>query len=451
MTTFTATYSPEDNKLRLYASSRLDSETYQMLKNAGFKWAPKQELFVAPSWSPDREDILIDLAGEIEPEEMTLAERAEAKAARIDEAIDKKRLESDSYYRAASSISERFAFGQPILVGHHSERKARKDSERMGRAMNNASAAMEKVRYLSWKAEGVERHANRKNRSDVRARRIKTLLAELRDLQRGINHGFIVKDLWEKIATKEPAEKIKAVEYFAGAHLKTGSASYWEAYDDVKNGKPHDEVIEKSLKYAEGYFGPKRYRWIEHTLNRLSYERGELGSTKRYDGNLREVIIQSFAREQGAHKPESQKTDSGFILRSSVPLPLHIADGKEIEMNEDQWRDLMQSTGYEVPEKTATGKTDIPQLLNLNVLSVTVKAYNKIMELPVFHVTKEEHGKIYKDYKWTRFSSCGKFRIRTGYKPGESWRGGEVAYFITDSKAHNIPDSPAIKKKDEAA
>ena len=32
MTTFTATYSPYDNKLRLYASSRLDKETYDKVK-----------------------------------------------------------------------------------------------------------------------------------------------------------------------------------------------------------------------------------------------------------------------------------------------------------------------------------------------------------------------------------------------------------------------------------
>ena len=31
MTTITATYSPEDNKLRLYASQRLDAETYARL------------------------------------------------------------------------------------------------------------------------------------------------------------------------------------------------------------------------------------------------------------------------------------------------------------------------------------------------------------------------------------------------------------------------------------
>ncbi|TIV75023.1 MAG: DUF3560 domain-containing protein, partial [Mesorhizobium sp.] len=59
-----ATYSPEDNKLRLYPSARLDAETYQRVKDAGFVWAPKQELFVAPKWSPAREDLAIELAGE---------------------------------------------------------------------------------------------------------------------------------------------------------------------------------------------------------------------------------------------------------------------------------------------------------------------------------------------------------------------------------------------------
>ena len=52
----TATYSVEDNKLRIYVPDRLDDELYQALKAVGFKWAPKQELFVA-YWNPKREDI----------------------------------------------------------------------------------------------------------------------------------------------------------------------------------------------------------------------------------------------------------------------------------------------------------------------------------------------------------------------------------------------------------
>jgi hypothetical protein len=54
----TATYSPEDNKLRLYPACRLDQDEYNRVKAAGFKWAPKQELFVAPIWTPEREDLL---------------------------------------------------------------------------------------------------------------------------------------------------------------------------------------------------------------------------------------------------------------------------------------------------------------------------------------------------------------------------------------------------------
>src|SRR5687768_10404267 len=185
---FTATYSAEDNKLRIYAAIRMDDETYQRAKELGFKWAPKQELFVAPMWTPAREDFCLELAGEITPEETTLVERAENKAARLDELATKRARETDVYHNAANRISERFAYGQPILVGHHSERRARKDKARMEAAMDKAVKAHSAAKYWSYRATGVELHANRKSAPGVRARRIKTLLAELRDRQRDINH-----------------------------------------------------------------------------------------------------------------------------------------------------------------------------------------------------------------------------------------------------------------------
>ena len=54
----TATYSPEDNKLRLYADARLPRDLYDRVRAAGFVWAAKQALFVAPAWTPEREDLL---------------------------------------------------------------------------------------------------------------------------------------------------------------------------------------------------------------------------------------------------------------------------------------------------------------------------------------------------------------------------------------------------------
>jgi len=68
-----ATYSPEDNKLRLYSEERLDSETYAKVKAAGFRWAPQQKLFVAPAWTPGRESLLLDLCGEVGDEDTSLA------------------------------------------------------------------------------------------------------------------------------------------------------------------------------------------------------------------------------------------------------------------------------------------------------------------------------------------------------------------------------------------
>ena len=110
---FTATYSPEDNKLRLSASSKLDDDTYKRVKDAGFTWAPKQEIFVAPMWTPNRADLCIELAGEIEDEDKTLAERALERAERFETYSDKRAKEATSAREHVSEISGRFEFGQP--------------------------------------------------------------------------------------------------------------------------------------------------------------------------------------------------------------------------------------------------------------------------------------------------------------------------------------------------
>lgn len=122
---YRATYSPDDNKLRLYAASRLDPETYKKVHDAGFRWAPKQALFVAPAWTPGREDVLLSLAGEIEDEDSTLAERQEARAERFTGYSGKRASESAQALDEVERLAAMIPPGQPILVGHHSERRAR--------------------------------------------------------------------------------------------------------------------------------------------------------------------------------------------------------------------------------------------------------------------------------------------------------------------------------------
>ncbi|KFJ78160.1 hypothetical protein DR88_5068 [Klebsiella pneumoniae] len=121
--TYRATYSPDDNKLRLYASLRLDEETYSLINKAGFRWAPKQELFVAPAWTPGREDVLLSLAGDIEDEDSTLFDRQEQRAGRFSDYSDRRAVESEQALAHVDSLASAVPLGQPILVGHHSERR----------------------------------------------------------------------------------------------------------------------------------------------------------------------------------------------------------------------------------------------------------------------------------------------------------------------------------------
>ena len=176
-----ATYSPEDNKLRIYPLCRLDKDLYDELKALGFGWAPKQELFVKPSWSPQAEDLCISLAGTIEPEDTTMAERAEVKAERLRALAEKRADEARGYSAAANNMS----FGdQPILAGHHSQRKMQKAQTEQERNEERAKEASSAVRYWNWKMMGTVAHANHKYRPDVIQRRIKTLLTDLRTQQR---------------------------------------------------------------------------------------------------------------------------------------------------------------------------------------------------------------------------------------------------------------------------
>jgi Domain of unknown function (DUF3560) len=444
---YTATYSAEDNKLRLYAVKRLDEETYARAKKLGFKWAPTQDLFVAPMWTPEREDFCIELAGEIEAEQMTVVERAAAKAERLDNLVVKRINESGLYHKAADRISERFAYGQPILVGHHSERKARKDKSRMESAMNAAIRAQECAHYWAYRAEGVERHANRKSNAGVRARRIKTLLADLRGVQRGINHTHFCLQLWKKMELSVGMDGFdEKVKYYVDARTKEGALAPCYGYEEslykrLDNGKlSSEEAVQICIEFHECELeNPRVYRWINHILNRLAFERSELGDVKRFVGDITPVILQAFARENGAESPKASPVEGGYKLSSKVPLPMHIADSNELELTCDQWRDLMQSAGYEVP----AAKPESAPILNFKAASLNAISYGNSIDYRQIEMTKSEYSAINKDYRGVRLSPCGTFRFRTCmHRSGGSH--GLVSVFLKDSQVHPVPDSKSV-------
>lgn len=442
MTSFTATYSPEDNKIRLYASSRLDAETYARVKEAGFVWAPKQELFVAPKWTPQREDLAVELAGEIEAEEMTLAERAAIKAERLDGLANKRLVEANAFARRADQLSQAFHMGQPILVGHHSERGARRTQERMHSAMTASNEADKAATYWLYRATGVERFANMKNDPRTRANRIKTLLAELRDLQRGINTAYAALAIWEKFTTGDQ------IRHALGNMDPRKTWSNYDLYYKVDKGEitpanARQSCIEGATLAVNG---PIRRRWIEHVLNRLAFERSMLGDVQRYEGELTPVVIQAFAREHGAESPKCTVPYPGNLrLESPVPLPAHIASDTSLALSEDGWRDLMQASGYTVPVKAArrvSAKPDAVPLINLS--REQAERLQTVWNLRMIASCKGKHGAAksaavytttqavysknskgdYSPFKTIEIDADGR-RVRTEWQRQERVRSGE--------------------------
>lgn len=282
MNDLSATYSPEDNKLRLYSSVRLDKETYGRLKNAGFSWAPRQQLFVAPMWTPQRADLLVELCGEIGDEDKSLSQRAKERAERFENYSENRAKDAEQARKKVDAIVEHIPFGQPILVGHHSEKRARKDAERIGEGMRKSIKMWETSEYWTQRAEAAIQDAAYKERPDVRARRIKKLEAEQRKKQRTKTESEKFLKAWSKPElTMQEAAEIAGLDhgYFTKpTKEKPWGESLWDATQGRCEPQPTVEQIAERAVQKNRNVIAWADRWLEHYGNRLAYERAMLAA-----------------------------------------------------------------------------------------------------------------------------------------------------------------------------
>jgi len=277
--TISATYSPEDDKLRLYASARLDKETYARVKGAGFRWAPKQDLFFA-MWSLAAEDIAIELAGDIDDEDTSLVDRAEERSERFEGYQESRAADAERAHKAVAAIADNIPLGQPILVGHHSERHARRDAKRIENGMRKAVKMWKTSEYWRDRAAGALRHAKYKERPDVRARRIKGLEADLRKVQKTHASAIRFLGLWRalhepdslKRKDGQPTTFLDRALHVANVDQGIG----YGTWSELRDGKTTPEEAQaKCIGLHEATIA-RCERWGAHYENRLLYERAML-------------------------------------------------------------------------------------------------------------------------------------------------------------------------------
>jgi len=274
-TTFDATYDAADDKLRLRAGSRLDAETYARVKAAGFGWAPKQDLFFAV-WSPAREDLLVELAGDIDDEETSLEDRATQRAERFSTYQGKRAADADQARKAVTAVADDIPLGQPILVGHHSERHARRDAEKIENGMRRAVRLWETSTYWQQRAARAISHARYLEQPAVRARRIKKLEAEKRSHERDLATSEKYAAKWASLSAPDslkrkdgaPTTLAERVGFLARANY----GCKLDLAERLARGEITPEAALASVVAGHDKVVLHERRWIGHLENRLTYE-----------------------------------------------------------------------------------------------------------------------------------------------------------------------------------
>ncbi|MGR5367941.1 DUF3560 domain-containing protein [Photobacterium damselae] len=82
-------------------------------------------------------------------------DRVDAKRERLEHRAEKASQDSDRYYQSSKSLAKSIPFGQPILVGHHSEAKARRHADKIYNDMGKSVQAAKKAEHYERKADSV--------------------------------------------------------------------------------------------------------------------------------------------------------------------------------------------------------------------------------------------------------------------------------------------------------
>lgn len=316
MSKHTATYSPEDNKLRLYIG-RVPREEYLKLKAEGWKALHKQREaghgdFVA-TWTPDREDTALSYCEEgedIGDEDYSPEERAADRAERFSGYRDKRASE-------AGESADTFEAG-PSAFGHQNRHRAERQAARHDRHRGRALTQWAKAEYWQERTAGVIAHALHKSSPETRRGRILTLEAEQRKHEKSREEFAKRYRGWESVLTLDGADELlplegdrkewKPAQRLAYALANSGSCwthfyhptceaanekarEIWKhgfsTYDLLTNtefiGQPFERLTPRQV--AELWLSKMRkpdctechsYRWSQHYIMRLSYENAML-------------------------------------------------------------------------------------------------------------------------------------------------------------------------------
>lgn len=169
--------------------------------------------------------------GTIRPkrDEMTGEERRERRADILRLRAAKQRVEASNHLRASHDIGCRIPFGQPILVGHHSEKGHRRAIDRMHSHDAKGYGALQYAETLERRADNVERRPSiQASDSDA----VEQYRGKLEMLTRERDNMKATNAAWRSYQRTKDQSELNALGFSAGDVLaletKIASAYSWE-------------------------------------------------------------------------------------------------------------------------------------------------------------------------------------------------------------------------------
>lgn len=275
-----ASYSPQDDKLRLFFSYRIPRDEWDKLRAQGWTWTMKQNSDMVAPWTPEREDAALSLAGDIEDEDEPREDRSADRAERFTGYMERREDE-------AEELADRYDAGPRVHAAQDAGR-AERAAARHDRLGTRAVSKWETAEYWSQRTRGVIAHALYLERADVRHRRIKGIEAEIRGMEDRVEKARNIRAAWSAVAAMtDPAAQDIAARRIAGsvvefgdyAHPRNPARRTASLYDLTREDQPDEDRIsgaEAAALYLarnpeEGRTGYVA-RWLAHLRLRLAYE-----------------------------------------------------------------------------------------------------------------------------------------------------------------------------------
>ncbi len=267
----TATYCPEDNKLRLYVG-RVPRPEYDALRTEGWTATPKQGCDFVATWSPARVARCLQYADLIEDEDQGPEDRAADRAERFSEYRDKRSGEAHGH-------ADRYDSG-PSAHGFQSQARADRAVSRHDRIGTRAVDAWSKAEYWQRRTAGVIGHALHVSTPAVRMGRIKELETDIRRAEKSRNEYTACFERWKACAdmtdTEEQTKRALSLAYLEHGdytHPRTGKRTYLFAHTKAEESPDPLNGAELCALWLSRHSElGEEGEWLTHYRLRLAYE-----------------------------------------------------------------------------------------------------------------------------------------------------------------------------------